>query len=74
MAAKSEVEVEVKSAPEKFWAAVHDSTNLFPTIFPDQYKTIQILEGDGKSVGSVRLVNYAPGTLITFVLINLNLQ
>ncbi|XP_078151717.1 MLP-like protein 423 [Carex rostrata] len=67
MAAKSEVEVEVKSAPEKFWEAIRSSTDLFPKVFPEQYKSIDILEGDGKSVGSVRLVNYAPGTpLVTF--------
>lgn len=58
MAAKSEVEVEVKSAPEKFWKAIRDSTDLFPKVFPEQYKSIDILEGDGKSVGSIRLVNY----------------
>lgn len=61
MAAKSEMEVEVKSAPEKFWEAIRGSTDLFPKVFPEQYKSIDILEGDGKSVGSVRLVNYAPG-------------
>ncbi|KAJ4794213.1 MLP-like protein 423 [Rhynchospora pubera] len=67
MATKSEVEVEVKSAPEKFWEAIRDSTELFPKIFPEQYKTIELLEGDGKSVGSVRLVKYAEGTpVVTF--------
>ncbi|KAF3340119.1 MLP-like protein 423 [Carex littledalei] len=67
MAAKSEVDVEVNSAPEKFWEAIRGSTDLFPKVFPEQYKSIDILEGDGKSVGSVRLVNYALGTpLVTF--------
>jgi Pathogenesis-related protein Bet v 1 family len=67
MAAQTEVEVALKSAPVKLWEAIRASADLFPTILPDQYKSIRILEGDGKSVGSVRLVNYAPGTpVVTF--------
>lgn len=58
-----EVDVEVKSNPEKFWNGIRDSDKIFPTAFPELYKSIEILEGDGKAVGSVRLVKFAEGTL-----------
>lgn len=55
------METEVKSSPDKFWAAVRDSSELFPKIFPHKYQSIEITEGDGRSAGSVRLIKYAPG-------------
>ncbi|KAL8137738.1 hypothetical protein V2J09_003739 [Rumex salicifolius] len=55
------VEVELKASADKFWAAIRDSANIFPKAFPEQYKSIQVIEGDGKAVGSVRLVKYAEG-------------
>lgn len=58
---KLDVEVEIKSPADKFWVAIRDSTVLFPTIFPDQYKSIEIVEGDGKSAGSIRLIKFAEG-------------
>ncbi|XP_057949161.1 MLP-like protein 423 [Malania oleifera] len=58
---KLDVEVELKSSADKMWESIRDSATLFPEAFPDQYKSIQILEGDGKSVGSVRLVKFAEG-------------
>ncbi|KAH0450225.1 hypothetical protein IEQ34_020917 [Dendrobium chrysotoxum] len=61
MAKKLEIEVEVSSPADKFWEILRDSTDLFPKIFPQQYKSIQVIEGDGKSVGSIRAINYAEG-------------
>ncbi|KAK8959386.1 MLP-like protein 423 [Platanthera guangdongensis] len=61
MATKIEVEVEVNSPADQFWEAIRDSTNLFPKIFSQQYKSIEIIEGDGKSAGSIRLISYAEG-------------
>lgn len=58
---KLEVEIEVKSEAGKLWDGIKDSTTLFPKAFPDLFNTIQLLEGDGKSVGSVRLVKLAEG-------------
>ncbi|KAJ8451662.1 hypothetical protein Cgig2_018296 [Carnegiea gigantea] len=58
---KLEVEVETQSNPDKFWTALLDSYKIFPEAFPDKFKSIEILEGDGKSPGSVRLVKYAEG-------------
>ncbi|KAK3442356.1 hypothetical protein EUGRSUZ_B02546 [Eucalyptus grandis] len=57
-----EAEVEVKSPADKFWVSMRDSTKLFPKIFPDQYKNIEVLEGDGKAPGSVRLFTYGEGS------------
>lgn len=58
---KLEVEVEVKAPADKFWETMRDSNTLFPKVFPDLYKSIEVLEGDGKSVGSIRLVTFADG-------------
>ncbi|KAF6157320.1 hypothetical protein GIB67_004258 [Kingdonia uniflora] len=64
---KLEVEIESKSPADKLWEAITESNTLFPKVFPDQYKSIEILEGDGKSVGSIRLITYAEGIpIITF--------
>uniref|UniRef100_A0A1D1ZGT8 MLP-like protein 423 n=1 Tax=Anthurium amnicola TaxID=1678845 RepID=A0A1D1ZGT8_9ARAE len=68
LAGELEVEVDVKSPADKFWRGISDSTELFPKIFPDQYKSIESVEGDGKTVGSVRLIRYAQGIpMVTFV-------
>lgn len=58
---KLEVEIEVKSNADKFWSTIRDSTVIFPKAFPNDYKSIEIVEGDGKSAGSVRLITYAEG-------------
>ncbi|KAF9673868.1 hypothetical protein SADUNF_Sadunf10G0068500 [Salix dunnii] len=61
-AGKLEVDVAIKSGAKKFWDSIRDSTTLFPRAFPDQYKSIEILEGDGKAAGSIRLFTYAEGS------------
>uniref|UniRef100_A0A0E0KRL5 Bet v I/Major latex protein domain-containing protein n=1 Tax=Oryza punctata TaxID=4537 RepID=A0A0E0KRL5_ORYPU len=67
MASKVELVVEVKSPADKLWTALRDSTELFPKIFPEQYKSIETVEGDGKSAGTVRLVKYTEGVpMVTF--------
>lgn len=58
---KLEVEVEVKSPAENFWKTIRDSTEIFPKAFSHDYKSIEVLEGDGKATGSVRLITYADG-------------
>ncbi|XP_006652389.1 MLP-like protein 423 [Oryza brachyantha] len=67
MASKVELVVEVKSPADKLWTALRGSTELFPKIFPEQYKSIETVEGDGKSAGTVRLLKYAEGVpMVTF--------
>ncbi|PIA40417.1 hypothetical protein AQUCO_02500250v1 [Aquilegia coerulea] len=55
---KLEVEVETKSSPDKLWGTIKETPTLFPKIFPDRYKSVEVLEGDGASVGSVLLMKY----------------
>ncbi|KAG8366190.1 hypothetical protein BUALT_Bualt17G0050800 [Buddleja alternifolia] len=62
MASKLEVELEVKSSAEKIWESIKDSATIFPKALPDQYESIEVVEGDGKSAGSVRLIKYPPGS------------
>lgn len=66
---KLHVEVEVKSPADKFWVSLRDSTEVFPKAFPHDYKSIDVLEGDGKAVGSVRLITYSEGKKPTLILI-----
>ncbi|CAL5016492.1 unnamed protein product [Urochloa decumbens] len=67
MGTKAELVVEVKSPADKLWTALRDSTELFPKIFPQQYQSIETVEGDGKSAGTVRLLKYAEGVpMLTF--------
>ncbi|XP_074555884.1 MLP-like protein 423 [Curcuma longa] len=67
MACKTELDVEVKSSTDKMWEAIRDSTKLFPKIFPELYESIETVEGDGKSAGTIRLLKYAPGVkILTF--------
>ncbi|GLT50310.1 hypothetical protein SLA2020_238020 [Shorea laevis] len=58
------VDVEFKSPADKFWGTVRDSTTVFPKAFPQDYKSIEVLEGDGKAPGSVRLITYSEGSPI----------
>ncbi|KAJ1389920.1 START-like domain superfamily [Sesbania bispinosa] len=59
---KLEVDIELKSNADKFWQTIRDSTTIFPKAFPHDYKSIEILEGDGKSAGSVRHITYGEGS------------
>ncbi|XP_022726183.1 MLP-like protein 423 [Durio zibethinus] len=61
------VEVELKSSAEKVWGTIRDSTKIFPEALSHDYKSIQVLEGDGKAPGSIRLINYAEGSPIVKV-------
>lgn len=56
------MEVEIKSNPDEFWKRIRDSTEFFPKNFPHDYKSIEVLEGDGKAPGSVRLFTYGEGS------------
>ncbi|EPS70333.1 hypothetical protein M569_04429 [Genlisea aurea] len=61
MASKIEVSVELKSDANKIWESIKESANFFPKALPHQYDSIEVLEGDGKSIGSVRLVKFKNG-------------
>ncbi|KAI7753257.1 hypothetical protein M8C21_001172 [Ambrosia artemisiifolia] len=61
---KLDVEVKVKSDADKLWNAIMDSATIFPKVCPDLYKAVELVEGDGRSVGSVRMVHFAEGSPI----------
>ncbi|EPS66705.1 hypothetical protein M569_08073, partial [Genlisea aurea] len=62
MATKIEASVEMKSDADKVWESIKESTTLFPKALPRQYASIDLLQGDGKSVDSVRLIKFHHGT------------
>ncbi|CAL0311916.1 unnamed protein product [Lupinus luteus] len=49
---KIETNVEIKTNADKYWRTFRDYRTVFPKVF-SKYRSIEILEGDGKSVGSV---------------------
>ncbi|KAE9597043.1 hypothetical protein Lal_00008010 [Lupinus albus] len=61
---KLEVDIDLKSNADKFWETIRESTTIFPKAFPHDYKSIEILEGDGKAAGSIRHIIYAEGSLL----------
>ena len=61
---KLDVEVKVKSDADKFWKSIMDSATIFPKVCSDLYKSVEVLEGDGRSIDSVRVVNFAEGSPI----------
>ncbi|KAI3453135.1 hypothetical protein Pfo_009798 [Paulownia fortunei] len=58
---KLELQTQITSPPDIFFDIYKNKTYLMPSISPDKLQSIQVLEGDGKSVGSVRLWTYVMG-------------
>ncbi|KAE9613403.1 hypothetical protein Lal_00015958 [Lupinus albus] len=44
---------EAKSSADMFWGALRNWYTLFPKAFTSVYKAVEVVEGDGKAVGSV---------------------
>ncbi|KAF5177933.1 Mlp-like protein, partial [Thalictrum thalictroides] len=60
---KLDIATEVKCPPHKFYEMIKYTLHHLPLAFPETFKTSVILEGDGESVGSIRLWTYVlPGT------------
>ncbi|KAL8532626.1 hypothetical protein ACS0TY_008999 [Phlomoides rotata] len=59
--AKSKIEFDIvlKSSAEKLWRNFKDFATTFPKALPHTYESIEIIEGDGKSVGSILKHNYS---------------
>ncbi|GFY96382.1 hypothetical protein Acr_11g0006880 [Actinidia rufa] len=57
-----EHQIEIKSSPAWFFDIYKNKTYLMPKISPDNIQSIQVLEGDGRSVGSVRMWTYILGS------------
>ncbi|KAF7849987.1 hypothetical protein BT93_L0057 [Corymbia citriodora subsp. variegata] len=58
---KLEKQAQIKSSPEKLFDIYKNKIDLMPKISPNKLRSIEIIEGDGKSVGSVRLWTYFLG-------------
>ncbi|KAF4355474.1 hypothetical protein F8388_015228 [Cannabis sativa] len=59
---KLHVEVEVKSHADKVWESLRDFIYIYPKAFPHDYKSVEVLEGDGIKPGSVRFITYGEGS------------
>ncbi|KAM7251903.1 hypothetical protein ACFE04_023786 [Oxalis oulophora] len=55
-------DIEMNHSAEKVWVVIMDAYLIFPKVYPDQYLSIKILEGTGKSPGSIRLITYGEGS------------
>ena len=55
------VDVEVKSHADKIWEGLRDFIYIYPKAFPNDYESVEVLEGDGIVVGSVRHIKYGEG-------------
>ncbi|PON31667.1 Bet v I type allergen [Parasponia andersonii] len=64
---KLHVEVEVKSHADKIWESLRDFIYIYPKAFPNDYKSVEVLEGDGIEPGSVRFITYGEGSPIVKV-------
>ncbi|CAH1439344.1 unnamed protein product [Lactuca virosa] len=61
---KLDVEVKVQSTADKFWNSIMNSATIFPKVCSGLYKNVEVLEGDGQSVGTVRVIHFAEGSPI----------
>lgn len=55
------LETEIKCSPDKLFDVYKNKIGLLAKISPDKLRSIEVLEGDGKTVGSVRLWTYVLG-------------
>ncbi|XP_042499888.1 MLP-like protein 423 [Macadamia integrifolia] len=58
---KLEIETEIQSPADKFFAIYKNHANLFTKVSPDVFKNTEIIRGCGKSVNSVLHIKYAWG-------------
>ncbi|OVA01731.1 Bet v I domain [Macleaya cordata] len=55
---KLEFQTELKCPADKFYGMFKQNLTQLTKYFPETYESIQVIEGDGPSVGSVRFWNY----------------
>ncbi|KAK9091629.1 hypothetical protein Sjap_024806 [Stephania japonica] len=53
-----DVESEIRCPADKMYDLLKNQLTQLPVIFPEIYKNAQVLEGDGKSLGSIRRWTY----------------
>lgn len=49
------------AAPRMFNALILDSNNLFPKLFPQYIKSINVIQGDVGAAGSIEQINFTDG-------------
>ncbi|XP_059077744.1 MLP-like protein 423 isoform X1 [Cryptomeria japonica] len=54
-------EAELNVPANQIWKAFENCADIFPKLMPNHFKSIDVLEGDGISPGSVRLIKYGEG-------------
>nr|QKE59448.1 major latex protein-like protein [Nepeta racemosa] len=69
MASKLEIEIELKSDVEKMWKHFKEFTKLFPKACPHLYEKIDVIEGDGISVGTIFVSTLKPTELNPVVMV-----
>ncbi|XVE92014.1 hypothetical protein REPUB_Repub01dG0060700 [Reevesia pubescens] len=57
--AKMEVQIGIKSSADKFYDIFRNKMHLMPKICPQEFKDGKVVQGDWKSVGSIREWIYA---------------
>ncbi|XP_073302206.1 MLP-like protein 423 [Primulina huaijiensis] len=73
MACTFSVEFEAKSDAQKIWDFVKNFHIICPQAFPQLYDSVEVVEGDGNSSGTVRIIKYVPGILVTNIIERLDL-
>ncbi|CAA0817173.1 Polyketide cyclase/dehydrase and lipid transport superfamily protein [Striga hermonthica] len=58
---KIELQTQIRSSPSKLFDVYKNKIYLMPKICPNKVEKVDVLEGDGKSLGSVRLWTYVMG-------------
>ncbi|CAI9752961.1 unnamed protein product [Fraxinus pennsylvanica] len=61
MSQKLEVTVEIQSLADKFYDFFKNHMSDLVNVFPATFKSVQLIEGEEGSVGSVKLWNYVLG-------------
>nr|USU81828.1 MLPL3 [Nepeta sibirica] len=67
MASKIEVEIELKTPSDKLWKNLKEFVFFFPKALPHMFEKIDVIEGDGRSVGSVFVATVKPSELYPVV-------
>lgn len=62
--AKTEAKVEITSPPAKVYDFFKNSLNNFVQLFPQVFKSSQLVEGEEGQVGNVKLIEYVLGKYI----------
>lgn len=63
MASNIEVEIEMKTPAEKVWSNIREFVTVYPKALPHIFEKFDVLEGDGRAVGSILVTTFNPGKL-----------